>query len=298
MSTQVHKPLISFDYAIKYVLRDKADYKIIESFLSALLETANYKPVKIKTLLESESNTDERRGKRIVADMIVEDTDGVQYIVEIERNEKYNVMHKACFSTARTIVDSVGQGDDYSKVVKVLHISLLYFDIGGGSIYHGKTIMHDVTSGERLQLHLHNKDGVQYDLVDILPEYFVISIPAFHDEVKRGIDEWLYMMKHEAIKASFKNPYIKQAAERLSYLKMDMTERAQYERYQIEMVDIREELHTQLIKGIAQGKAEGIAQGEFNAKCALAKKMKANNYAIAAIMALTDLSAAEISQLD
>ena len=164
--------LISFDYAIKYILRDKSDFSIIESFLSALLATAGYKPVKVKALLESESNKDEARGKRVVADMVVEDADGVHYIVEIERNEKYNFMHKACFSSSRIIVDSIGQSQDYLNIVKVIHISLLYFDLGGSSLYHGKTIFRDLATNDGnkpLQLHLKQKDGSTTDLVDILP---------------------------------------------------------------------------------------------------------------------------------
>ncbi|MCC2626349.1 MAG: hypothetical protein K0R14_2222 [Burkholderiales bacterium] len=249
--------LISFDYAMKYILRDKSDYSIIEGFLSALLATAGYKPVKVKALLETESNKDEKRGKRILADMVVEDTDGVQYIIEIERNEKYNFMHKACFSSSRVIVDSIGQGQDYLKIVKVIHISLLYFDIGGSSLYHGKTIVRDVNSSERLNLHLKRENGSTYDVTDILPEYFLISIPAFHDEIHRSIDEWLYMMKHEAIKDDFKEKYIKLAAERLNFLKMTLEEQANYMRYKLEMIDVREEFHTQFIKGKAEGKAEG-----------------------------------------
>ncbi len=248
--------LISFDYAMKYILRDKSDYSIIEGFLSALLATANYKPVKVKALLETESNKDEKRGKRVLADMVVEDTDGVQYIIEIERNEKYNFMHKACFSSSRVIVDSIGQAQDYSKIVKVIHISLLYFDIGGSSLYHGKTIIRDVNGGEKLKLHLKRESGSTYDLVDILPEYFLISIPAFHDEIHRSIDEWLYMMKHEAIKDDFKEKYIKLAAERLSFLKMSVEEQADYMKYQIEMIDVREESYTQYIKGKVEGKLE------------------------------------------
>lgn len=61
MTSTHDKPLISFDYAMKYILRDKSDYSIIEGFLSALLATANYKPVKVKSLLETESNKDEER---------------------------------------------------------------------------------------------------------------------------------------------------------------------------------------------------------------------------------------------
>ena len=52
-------PLISFDYAIKYLLKDKSGYDIVEGFLSALLQAEGYSAVKIKALLDSESNREE-----------------------------------------------------------------------------------------------------------------------------------------------------------------------------------------------------------------------------------------------
>ncbi|RZI46765.1 hypothetical protein EDM53_03635, partial [Rickettsiales endosymbiont of Peranema trichophorum] len=39
--------LISFDFAIKYLLRDKGNYDIIEGFISALLKEQGHEPVKI-----------------------------------------------------------------------------------------------------------------------------------------------------------------------------------------------------------------------------------------------------------
>jgi enoyl-[acyl-carrier protein] reductase I len=45
--------LISFDYAIKYLLKHKGDYDIVEGFISALISSCGYKPIKIKALLES-----------------------------------------------------------------------------------------------------------------------------------------------------------------------------------------------------------------------------------------------------
>ncbi|UCM92547.1 MAG: hypothetical protein LF884_06865 [Rickettsia endosymbiont of Cimex lectularius] len=51
------KPLISLDYAIKYLLKNKGDYEIVEGFISAILRDAGgYSAVKIIALLESESN--------------------------------------------------------------------------------------------------------------------------------------------------------------------------------------------------------------------------------------------------
>jgi hypothetical protein len=46
------RTLVSFDWAIKNILRDKANYDVLEGFLSTLLE----RDIKILSLLESEGN--------------------------------------------------------------------------------------------------------------------------------------------------------------------------------------------------------------------------------------------------
>ena len=80
------KPLISFDYAIKYLLKDKGDYEVVEGFVSALLKSQGYKDVKIIALLDTESNKEDTLSKRSLADLIVEDEEHHKYIIEIERN--------------------------------------------------------------------------------------------------------------------------------------------------------------------------------------------------------------------
>src|SRR5688572_28571336 len=121
------KTLISFDYAIKYLLKDKGDYEIVEGFIYALLAANGYSRIKIKALLESESNRDERTLKRSIADVIVEDEVGNKYIVEIDRSYTSLFLHKACFNSSRLIVDSISSNEDYSTIKKVFHINLLYF---------------------------------------------------------------------------------------------------------------------------------------------------------------------------
>jgi len=49
--------LIRFDWAINTILRDKANFDVLEGFLSALLK----EDIKVVQLLESESNQDTPR---------------------------------------------------------------------------------------------------------------------------------------------------------------------------------------------------------------------------------------------
>ena len=65
--------IISFDYAIKFLLRDKSNYGIVEGFISALLKSFGYGKVKIVSLIESESNKEDQSLKKSLADLIVKD---------------------------------------------------------------------------------------------------------------------------------------------------------------------------------------------------------------------------------
>ena len=78
--------VVSFDYAIKYLLKDKGDYDIVEGFISTLTSSCGYKPIKIKALLESASNKESRELKSSIADLVVEDDTGNKYIVKIDRS--------------------------------------------------------------------------------------------------------------------------------------------------------------------------------------------------------------------
>ena len=286
------KPLVSFDYAIKYLLKDKADYGIVEGFISALLKTKGYKDVKIVALLESESNKEDSKGKRSLADLIVEDEDHHKYIIEIERNVKDSFIHKSLFNSSRLIVDNLAQREDYTQIIKIFHISLLYFPIGTGSgaIYHGKTIIHEIETKERLSVHIKNQQtGEIFDATDILPEYFYISVPLFNDRLEKEIDDWLHVMKYDQVPKNYHSPYMKQVAEKLTILKMTPAERANYSYYQKKIYSDRDELQAAEARGKVKGKAEGKAE--------LIKTMIDRGNSIDIIAQITGLSEQEINEL-
>jgi predicted transposase/invertase (TIGR01784 family) len=302
------KPLVSFDYAIKYLLKDKKDFSIVEGFISALLKTIGYKEVKIVTLLESESQREDPKTKRSLADLIVEDEDHHKYIIEIERTIKDTFIHKSCFNTSRLIVDSLGQGQDYAQILKVFHITLLYFPIGTqkGVIYHGKTIIHEVESKEKLSVHIKNPSTKEvYDASEILPEYFYISVPTFNDVIEKEIDEWLYVMKHDEVPKPFRSKYMEQVSEKLNILKMSPEERAGYYDYLKKIYSDRDELQAAEARGEAKGEAkgkaegikEGIEKGIESKAIEIAKRMLKKGSEVSFIEEVTGLSKEAIESL-
>ena len=286
------KPLVSFDYAIKYLLKDKGDYGIVEGFISALLKTKGYKDIKIVALLETESNKEDSKSKRSLADLIVEDDDHHKYIIEIERNVKDSFIHKACFNTSRLIVDNLAQREDYTQIIKIFHISLLYFPIGNGNgaIYHGKTIIHEIETNEKLSVHIKNQEtGEVFDATDILPEYFYISVPLFNDRLEKEIDDWLHVMKYDEVPKNYHSPYMVQVAEKLSILKMTPEERANYSYYQKKLYNDRDELQA--------AEARGKSEENIRVKIEIAKSLLSQNIDINTISTATGLSVEKINEL-
>ena len=66
------KKLIRFDWAIKRLLRNKANFTVLEGFLSELFRT----DLKINKILESESNPNSSDDKFNRVDILVEDSKG------------------------------------------------------------------------------------------------------------------------------------------------------------------------------------------------------------------------------
>lgn len=287
----MEKPLISFDYGIKYLLKDKGDYEIVEGFISALLVSEGYKPIKIKALLESESNKESKHLKRSIADVIVEDEQGNNYIVEIDRSYTDLFLHKAIFNTSRLIIDHLGANQDYLKIKKVFHINLLYFSFENtkSPLHHGKVIFHEIDNKHPVDIHLVDRGMHVFDVHNIFPEYFIVSIPLFDDVIKEEIDEWLYLMKHSEVKEDFKSPYMKKVAERLSILTMTNQERETYDSYIMDSMKGRD----YLISAEAKGKAEGRTEE----KVEIAQNLLRQNLPLDVISSATGLSHDELSEL-
>ncbi|MDR3543860.1 MAG: PD-(D/E)XK nuclease family transposase, partial [Desulfosporosinus sp.] len=74
------KKLVRFDWAIKYILRNKANFDVLEAFISNLLRET----IVIENILESESNREVENRKFNRVDLKCIDSQGKQIIIEIQ----------------------------------------------------------------------------------------------------------------------------------------------------------------------------------------------------------------------
>ncbi|HDN25490.1 MAG TPA: Rpn family recombination-promoting nuclease/putative transposase [Thioploca sp.] len=129
--------LVRFDWAIKNLLRDKANFDVLEGFLTAILS----QEVKIVNLLESESNQSDEDKKFNRVDILVRDEKQRYLIIEVQNYHVSAYLERILFGVSKLIADTIKPGNDYSEVSKVISISILYFNLGLGKdyVYHGTT---------------------------------------------------------------------------------------------------------------------------------------------------------------
>lgn len=110
------RKIVSFDWAIKYILRDKANFVILEGFLLALLE----EEIKIVNILESESNKENENLKFTRVDLIAKNQKDELIIIEVQYSPENDYLKRLLFGVSRNIVDNIYSGEDYSKVKKYM----------------------------------------------------------------------------------------------------------------------------------------------------------------------------------
>ena len=303
-SEKTTRSMISFDWAMKKLLRSKANFGVLEGFLSELL----FRKVKIKNIAESESNQKDKYDKFNCVDILVEIDAKEIVIIELQFNSQNDYFQRMLYGTSKTITDYMHLGEDYKLVRKVYSINIVYFDLGKGDdyIYHGYTRFIGLHTNEDLRLDedqqkLYNKEFVG----DLQPEYYILKVKNFDDVAKDTLDEWIYYLKNNKICDDFTAQGLKQAREILAFDNMNDAEKKDYERsMKIRMIQ-DSELATALYKGQNEGMAKGLAQGikkgkaegKLEGKIEIAKKLKLRGMTFDEIIEFTGLTKKEIEKL-
>jgi predicted transposase/invertase (TIGR01784 family) len=299
MTTEIK--VMRFDWAMKFLLRNKANFDVLEGFLSELLGF----DIKIDRILESESTPVHEKAKITRVDLLA-DTDKGKVIIEVQAEREIDYLSRVLFGASQAIVDHIKKGEAYLNVQKVYSVSILYFDLGKGSdyLYRGKTEFRGRHTNDILGLSEKEKQAYQHGIEtpsDIFPEYYLVKVNQFKDRVKEKLDEWIYFLKNEAVKPEFTAKGIQNAAEKLSTIKMSESERSGYNNYLKDLSYEASMIMSNFTEGRAEGRAEGEAIGEAREKAknheekqAMAKKLRLKGMSTQDIIDITGLSEAEM----
>lgn len=296
MTTKV----IRFDWAIKKLLRDKANFVILEGFLSVVLN----QEIQIIEILESESNQEPENDKFSKVDLLVKNQLEELIIIEVQNNKECDYFQQMLYGTSKVITEHLNRGESYAKVKKVYAVTVAYFDLGQEKdyVFYGKTDFKGIHSQEPLEL---SEKQIQLfekkQISEIFPEYYIIKADKFDDDkVSNKLDEWIYFLKNSEIPDHFTAPGLKEAKNKLAEINMTQKERAAYERFNKRLRDIASENYTKKADykfAMQEQYKQGIEEGEINNTIKIAQSAIENGLDNETISKITGLPLEEIQAL-
>ena len=261
------KQLIRFDWAMKKLLRNKANFDILEGFLSELLS----EDVAIKRILESEGNKADADDKHNRVDILVENSKGELIIIEVQNSKEYDYFHRILYGTSKAITEYIDEGEEYGKVKKVISVTIAYFDLGQGKdyVYHGTTQFKGIHKGDVLSLAEIQAEIYKVNEVhEIYPEYWIIKVGKFNNIIQDKLDEWIYFLKNGEVQDGFSAKGLPEAKKKLDKMNLSDEEKVAYKAYLKKLRDIASEQHTKMVdanKLIEEGVEKGMDIKEIEA---------------------------------
>lgn len=307
---------IRFDWAAKRLLRNKANFGVLEGFLTVLIG----EKISIVEILESESNQDDISDKFNRVDIKAKNSKGEIIIVEIQNTRELYYLERILYGVAKAITEHINLGESYQEVKKIYSISILYFDIGKGEdyLYHGQNQFIGVHTKDLLIVNAKEKDAIISKMPsDIFPEYFLIRVNEFNKVAVTPLEEWIEYLKSGLIKADTKVPGLEEAREKLKYYNMTPEERRAYDEHINAVMIQNDVLSSAKLEGKEEGRQEGREEGREEGRKIgieegfgvgleegkkieqenIARKMKSRGLSIPDIMELTGLTSEEIEKL-
>ncbi len=291
---------IRFDWAAKNILRDKADFTILEALVSAVIG----EKITITELLESESNQKTKDDKFNRVDIKAKNRKGEIILIEVQLSTELYFLQRVLFGVAKTITEHLKLGKNYRKVKKVYSINILYFDFGEGEdyLYHGSNSLIGVNTGDQLKVTADERHGIETVLSEkVFPEYYLLRVEKYdQEEASNAREEWMRYLKWGYIDPETKVPGLKEAYERLLELKMTPKERKAYEEHLEAIMYQNDVLGADRRDGRIEGRVEGLAEGKelgfTQAKLETAQKMLNKGIDLKTICEVTGLSEEQIGK--
>ena len=290
--TEPRDKYIRFDWAIKRLLRQKANFGVLEGFLTVFLN----EPIKIVDILESEGNQQQANDKFNRVDIKAKNHKGEIIIVEIQNTSELYYLERVLYGVAKAITEHINLGNTYKEVKKVYSISILYFDLGKGSdyIYVGQNSFVGLHTQDHLIISTKEKDTiVRKSPSEIFPTYILVRVNEFNKVAKSPLEEWVEYLKNGVISPDTQAPGLQEAREKLKYYSMSDAERYAYDEHINAIMIQNDVLGNARLEGMEEGRAEGRAEEKNN----IARKMLANGLSIEQIALITGLTEKEIKEL-
>ncbi len=258
MSTQGR--YVRFDWAVKRLLRQKANFGVLEGFLTVFLG----EKVEVVEILESEGNQEDIDDKFNRVDIKARNSKGEIIIVEVQNTTEVFYLERILYGVAKAITEHINLGNTYEEVKKVYSISILYFDLGQGDdyIYKGQNHFVGLHTNDELKITTKERDTiVRKAPEEVFPTYYLIRVNNFDKVAVSPMEEWMRYLKEGVVSDTPKAPGLKEVRDRLQYYSMSKEERHAYDEHINAVMIQNDVIGNAKREGLAEGRAEGRAQG-------------------------------------
>ena len=249
------------------LLRKKANFEILEGFLSVLLED----DVSVLEIVEDESReTWSDDGQSNHMDIKVRVGVDEVVLVELQAVREVDDLQRNLLDAAKWLLGQFGVGEARGSFARVISVTLLYCELGCGTDY----VYRGTTSFRGL------RDGAELSVKASPLETFLIRVDEFERDVRDPLEQWLHFMKRGRIPDEFDAPGMDRARLSMNVFSLKDSDRWDYEHF-IKAVRIRKSVKRtiEIDREIARknafeiGWAEGLREGRDEVARVVARRL-------------------------
>ena len=253
------------DFCFKELMKNP---KVRKGFVAAILGKEP-DTVRRTTVIETELRKESEDDKLGILDVLVELEDGVKMNMEMQVPYFEYWANRVLFYVSKIYTGQIQKGDDYDKLQKCIHVSILDFiHFPQDNRCYRKITLCDVETGEQytdlMELHV-------LELKKLPPE----------DQNEDGVIRWMRFLGGKSRKEfedmAEKDEYIKEAYEDLKKLSLDEQKRLEYEVRQKAIRDHNSQMKSAERRGEKRGIEIGEKRGiEIGTQSTLKRLVRAN----------------------
>lgn len=206
------------DFIFKKVFGEKGNEDILISFINAVLKRTNKEPIIEIEIIDNKQLTKEViNDKTGIIDVRARTAKGENIDIEVKLTDQGNMDKRTLFYWGKMYLENIKQGDDYTKLEKVITINILDFDYLN-------------TEGYQSSFHLWEDIEKDYMLTDMVEIHF-LELPKFRRKQNKNykdnaIERWLAFLEKDIPETTLRElmnlePAIEKAEKRIEYLSSD-----------------------------------------------------------------------------